>query len=352
MKVFTYFVELASYTVDLIANVHSKQEVGCAFINKESEAKTKESPLSSTFLSDFSLTQKIKFIRSIRKEHDFVIVNGYNNYVFFLTFLFNIFSANKKYIATESDTQLKIPNNIIKRIIKYIYLNVIFRNKYVLGFAGGSKTHIDLFIHYGMKEERIFVIPMIVNNKKYYHENKTFPDKFTFLFVGRLLDTKNVDVLCERFLSAFSDKDSELIIVGGGPNLEVYKRKYNNEKILFKGTVFGESLLRLYHNSSVFVFPSSEEAWGLVVNEAMSSSLSVIAHKEVGSVHDLIINKETGFVINDWEELEEKMLELYNNPDLNRKMSENAVALMKDYWNYDLYTKNLLFSIQKVKQWI
>ena len=31
------------------------------------------------------------------KEHDFIIVNGYNNYVFFLTFLFNIFSANKKY---------------------------------------------------------------------------------------------------------------------------------------------------------------------------------------------------------------------------------------------------------------
>ena len=69
-------------------------------------------------------------------------------------------------------------------------------------------------------------------------------------------------------------------------------------------------------------------------------------------MHDLIINKKTGFVINNWEELESKMLELYNNPDLNKKMSENAVALMKDYWNYNLYTKNLLFSIHKVEQWI
>ena len=352
MRVFCYFVEPASYTIDLIVNVHSKQGIEHAFINNKSEAKTKEFLASTTFLSDFSLPQKIKFVRSIRKEHDLVIINGYNNYVFIFNFLFNIFSANKKYIAAESDTQLKIPNNIIKRIIKYIYLNVIFRNKYVLGFAGGSKTHKDLFRNYGMKEERIFMIPMMVNNEKYYHENKISPHRFTFLFVGRLLDTKNVDVLCERFLSACSDKYSELIIVGGGPNLEVYKRKYNNEKILFKGSVFGDSLLRLYHNSSVFVFPSSVESWGLVVNEAMSSSLSIIAHKEVGSVHDLIINKETGFVIDNWDELEEKMLELYNNPDLNRKMSENAVALMKDYWNYDLYTKNLLFSIQKVEQWI
>ena len=352
MKVFTYFVEPASYTIDLIVNVHSKQGIGHAFINSKSEAITNEFLSSPIFLSNLSLIQKIKFIRSTRIKNDFVIINGYNNYVFILTFLFNIFSINKKNIAVESDTQLKIPNNIIKQIIKYIYLNVIFRNKYVLGFAGGTKTHKDLFIHYGMKEERIFMIPMMVNNKKYYHENKIFPGKFTFLFVGRLLDTKNVDILCERFLSAFSEKDSELIIIGGGPNLEVYKRKYNNEKILFKGSVFGDSLLRLYHNSSVFVFPSSVESWGLVVNEAMSSSLSVIAHKEVGSVHDLIINKETGFVIDNWDELEEKMLELYNNPDLNRKMSENAVALMKDYWNYDLYTKNLLFSIQKVKQWL
>ncbi len=352
MKVFTYFVEPASYTIDLILNVHSKQGIGHAFINKKTEAKKEQFFELKTVLSDLSLIQKIKFIRSTRIKNDFVIINGYNNYVFILTFLFNIFSINKKNIAVESDTQLNIPNNLIKRIIKHIYLNVVFRNKYILGFAGGSKTHKDLFRNYGMQEERIFMVPMMVNNEKYYHENKILPDKFTFLFVGRLLDTKNVDVLCERFLSAFSDKDSELIIVGGGPNLEVYKRKYKHKKILFKGSVFGKDLLELYHNSSVFVFPSSVEAWGLVVNEAMSSSLSVIAHKEVGSVHDLIINKETGFVINDWEELEEKMLELYNNPDLNRKMSENAVALMKDYWNYDLYTKNLLFSMQKVKQWL
>ena len=351
MRVFCYFVEPASYTIDLAKNVYDKNDIDYCFIKSYSLVKS-ELKSSKIFLDKFSVIQKIQYVFSTFKNHDLIIVNGYNNYPFILTFIFNLFSFNKRYIATESDTQLVIPNNFAKRFIKWLYLSFIFRNKYVLGFAGGSKTHKDLFIHYGMKEERIFVIPMIVNNKKYYHENKTFPDKFTFLFVGRLLDTKNVDVLCERFLSAFSEKDSELIIVGGGPNLEVYKRKYNNEKILFKGTVFGDILLRLYHNSSVFVFPSSEEAWGLVVNEAMSSSLSVIAHKEVGSVHDLIINKETGFVINDWEELEEKMLELYNNPDLNRKMSENAVALMKDYWNYDLYTKNLLFSIQKVKQWI
>ena len=45
------------------------------------------------------------------------------------------------------------------------------------------------------------------------------------------------------------------------------------------------------------------------------------------------------------------MLELYNNPDLNRKLSENAVALMKNHWNYDFYNKCLSNAIYKVESW-
>ena len=119
----------------------------------------------STVLRKF---QKIMFIYSIRKNNNFIIINGYNNYVFVLTFLFNFFSVKRKYLAIESDTQLKIPKNIIKSIIKYLYLSLVFKNQYTLGFAGGSKTHKDLFRYYGMKEERIFMMPMIVDNNKYY----------------------------------------------------------------------------------------------------------------------------------------------------------------------------------------
>lgn len=352
MKVFTYFVEPASYTLDLINNIYLKLKIPFVFIKGNSEAKSSQKVDKENFLNERTLVRKVALVYEIWSKYDLIIINGYNNYPFILTFIFNTLSCKKRYIAIESDTQLNISSNIFKRIVKSIYLNIIFRSKYVIGFAGGSKTHKELFRFYGMTEDRIYLIPMMVDNEKYYLDNKIFPEVFTFLFVGRLIDTKNVDKLCERFISSFSDLNAQLIIVGGGDNLEDYKKRYCHDKIHFKGFVFGDELLSYYKNASLLVFPSSVEAWGLVINEAMSSSLPIIAHKEVGSVHDLIINKETGFVINNWEELEEKMLELYNNPDLNSKMSENAVALMKDYWNYDLYTKNLLFSIQKVEQWI
>ena len=350
MRVFCYFVEPASYTLDLASIVYDRKNINYAFIKSVSLAEAPPTSLK-IFLDKLSWNSKIRFLINTFRNNDLIIVNGYNNYPFILTFILNVFSFKKRYIAAESDTQLKIPKSILKRFIKKIYLNIIFRNKYVLGFAGGSKTHKELFRYYGMLEDRIFLMPMMVDNTKFYCDNKVFPKVFTFLYVGRLLDTKNVDILCERFINAFSEKNVELIIVGGGDNFFQFKKQYYNDKIQFKGSLFGENLIKLYHNSSVFVFPSSVEAWGLVINEAMSAALPIIAHKEVGSVYDFIYGKNTGFVIGNGEELEKKMLELYNNPDLCKEFSKNAESLMKEYWNYDLYESCLNDAITKVEQW-
>tara|TARA_B100001741_G_C16555109_1_gene602098 strand:+ start:6185 stop:7243 length:1059 start_codon:yes stop_codon:yes gene_type:complete len=350
MRVFSYFVEPASYTLDLINNIYLKLKIPFVFIRGHSEAKSSQKVDKENFLNQRNLFSKLALVCEIWNKNDLIIINGYNNYPFILTFIFNILSFKKRYIAIESDTQLNIPRNIFKRIVKSIYLNVIFRSKYVIGFAGGSKTHKELFRFYGMTEDRIYLMPMMVDNEKYYLDNKIFPEVFTFLFVGRLIDTKNVDKLCERFISSFSDLNAQLIIIGGGDNLEDYKKRYFHDKIHFKGFVFDDELLRYYKNASVLVFPSSVEAWGLVINEAMSSSLPIIAHKEVGAVHDLIIDNLTGFVIEDWMELELKMMEMYSNPSKCEVFSENAEKLMKEHWNYQLYKKNLSNAIKSIKE--
>ncbi|MBC8266074.1 MAG: glycosyltransferase family 4 protein [Flavobacteriales bacterium] len=349
MKVFAYFVEPASYSIDLIRNIHQEKSILFCFIKGKTKAKSSEN-IDAIYLSELSNFAKIRFVFNIWKSNDLIIVNGYNNYVFIFTFLFNLLSFRKRFLATESDTKLRVPRNAFRRLFKSIYLSIIFQNKSVLGFAGGSKTHKDLFRHYGMAEKRIFLMPMVVDNQKYYHIHKN-PNTVTFLFVGRLLKTKNVDVLCEKFISNFSDKKTKLIIVGAGDGLSKLEKKFPQKKIEFKGEVFGDDLIKIYQNSSVLVFPSTWEQWGLVVNEALASSLPVIAHKEVGSIHDLIIGKETGFVIENWEELEEKMLELFYNKELCNQFSENAVDLMKNNWNYDLYNKCLNKAIEKVKSW-
>lgn len=341
MRVFTYFIEPASYTLDLISNVHNLLGFNIAFIRRRTEVKdSSQQTKGFFFLSDKSIFSKMWYIYSVWVKNDLIIINGYNNYVFLSTFLLNILSFNKRYLAIESDTQLRIPKNFFKRVIKSCYLKIIFNNKFILGFAGGSNNHKELFRFYGMNEERIYLMPMMVNNDKYYH-NKIFPDIFTLLYVGRLFKTKNVDVLCRTFLDNFSDKDARLIIVGDGEDFERLQYQFLHSKIDFKGKVFSDRLIDIYHESSVFVFPSTWEQWGMVVNEALSSSLPVIAHKNVGAVYDLISMKGTGFIIDSWDELAERMLELYNNRKTLLRFSKNSKELMKSYWNYNLYKKNI-----------
>ena len=350
MRVFCYFVEPASYTIDLAKNVYDKNDIDYCFIKSYSLVKS-ELKSSKTFLDKFSVIQKIKYVFSTFKNHDFIIVNGYNNYPFILTFLFNLFSFNKRYIATESDTQLVIPNNFAKRFIKWLYLSFIFRNKYVLGFAGGSNSHKDLFLHYGMQEERIFLMPMMVDNSKFFQAKKQFLDTFTFLYVGRLVKHKNVEELIKVFKSRFSTFNAELRIVGDGEEAGYLRDKYQSKKVKFLGKKFTEELIQAFQQASCFVCPSIFEPWGLVVNEALSAGVPVIATKEVGATLDLIDGKETGYVAANMTEFGEYMVELFNNPKKLLVFSKNGSDLMQNKWNYDFYNNCLNKSIDKVKKW-
>ena len=184
----------------------------------ESSAKSDALVKLDHVLEDKSTFSRIRFIYQIWKSHDIIIVNGYNNYPFLLTFIINTLSPKKRFIAIESDTQLGFPRNIFKRFIKKVYLNLIFRNSYVLGYAGGSMTHKELFRYYGMEEDRIFLMPMMIDNKRYYQNSKKFPDKFTFLFVGRLLETKNVlsyEIFTENLTRVSLIEDNIQMIING-----------------------------------------------------------------------------------------------------------------------------------------
>ena len=350
MRVFCFFVEPASYTLDLALNIYDKNKIDYCFI-KSNTLVVSDSKSHNDFLDKKSWISRFIFILHCFKNNDVIIINGYNNYPFILTFIFNLFSVKKRYIATESDTQLNIPNSTLKRFVKWIYLSFVFQNKYVLGFAGGSNSHKNLFRYYGMKDDRIFLMPMMVDNSKFYVNIKKIPNLFTFLFVGRLVPSKNVENLIHQFIINFSDKDALLKIVGDGEQGDYLIDKYASEKVIFMGKKFNQELIAEYLSASCFVSPSVFEPWGLVVNEALSSGLPVIASKEVGACFDLIKGKETGFITKDMQDFGQLMLTLFNDRKLLMSYSENASDLMKNNWNYDLYNNCLNNAMNKVEQW-
>jgi glycosyltransferase involved in cell wall biosynthesis len=103
----------------------------------------------------------------------------------------------------------------------------------------------------------------------------------------------------EKNLEAFFKLDYpgyQKIMVGDGPMLETYKKKY--PEVTFTGFKTGINLARYYANAEVFVFPSRWETFGLVMIEAMSCGTPVAAYPCQGP-EDVIEQDVTGFMHTD-----------------------------------------------------
>ena len=138
-------------------------------------------------------------------------------------------------------------------------------------------------------------------------------DKFRILFVGRHIERKGIEYLIEssKFLP---EEKFEIRIVGEGDLTEKLKRQAANLDtgetgkshcpIIFTGKLSSEELEREYREANVFVLPAivdkkgDTEGLGVVLIEALELSLPVVA-TNVGGIPDVIINDETGLLVNE-----------------------------------------------------
>jgi len=100
----------------------------------------------------------------------------------------------------------------------------------------------------------------------------------------------------EKNLEAFFELDypsANKIMVGDGPMLETYRKKYPD--VHFTGFRTGKDLAKYYAMADVFVFPSRWETFGIVMIEAMACGTPVAAFPCQGP-EDVIDQAETGFM--------------------------------------------------------
>ena len=343
-NIIVYFVEPAQYTLDLIKNVHDKIGAKYRFLKSTSTASREiENALrTQSFFSQIRILYK-DFLSS-----DFIIFNGfYKRELWFFVFL-NLFSRNKVQIGLESDTLLNIPKNTFKKSLKRFFLSFLFRKDFMYGFPGGFGSHTNLFKYYGMMDNKIITFPMVIDNSKF--QKKEDNSIFTFLFVGRFIKIKNINLILKSFLKLPQEK-IQINLVGEGDLFDELSARYNKPNILFLGKQYGDDLVNAYKNADCLILASKSDQWGLVVNEAMASGLPVISSKFVGANYDLIENKGTGLTFDPEKEddLTKKMLEMYQDKVQYDQFSNNAYNLMHNYWNYDLYRKQLLSVVEKMK---
>ncbi|WP_433021615.1 glycosyltransferase family 4 protein [Kribbella sp. CA-294648] len=100
-------------------------------------------------------------------------------------------------------------------------------------------------------------------------------------FVGRLVPLKGVDLLLRAFAEVADELPAGLTIVGDGPQrkeLEALTATLGVEQqVAFTGWLAPEACAQALSDCDLFVFPSLQEAGGVVVLEAMAAARPVIA---------------------------------------------------------------------------
>jgi len=156
------------------------------------------------------------------------------------------------------------------------------------------------------------------------------------LSAGRLVETKGGRILIEAFaLARARGADCDLIIAGGGPEEKRLRGLAADLDIAshvhFVGAVGRARLGALYQGCALFVFPSIQEASGLVALEAMSCSRAVVATR-VGGIPETVVDGETGLLtrVADPVDLADKLVALLNDPApaaaMGRRGRARAVA--------------------------
>lgn len=124
------------------------------------------------------------------------------------------------------------------------------------------------------------------------------PERFTVLFVGRLIERKGVNHLIEAFASLGAEGEkARLVIVGDGPDRraleDLARARGVADRVEFRGAMRWSGLPEIYREASVFALPAREEAMSNAALEAMASGLPVIT-TETGVAEVL---DENGFVV-------------------------------------------------------
>lgn len=182
---------------------------------------------------------------------------------------------------------------------------------------------------------QVLIIPNGIDLEKFKNGKKLKifeNEKFKILYVGRLDYRKGIDILLKAF-ELINKKDFELIVVGNGPLRKLvleYMKKYSN--IFLFDNVSDEELVDYYSSADICVFPTrGGEAFGIVLLEAFALSKPVIFSNIDGYNEVANDSCAISFEPENYYELSRKILMLYEDLDLRKRLSENALRRAKEF---------------------
>jgi glycosyltransferase involved in cell wall biosynthesis len=254
-------------------------------------------------------------------------------------------------VFIRSDTHANLSRWTTKNGLRDLLMPRLYRH-FDGALAIGTRN-ADFYRMLGLPDDRITIVPFAVDNERMiagaamptaeraiFRKNYGIgPDRVAITFVSKLQPRKRADDLIratrllaeeglpvDLVIAGSGEQEAELrAIVAGSPGLNV----------VFPGFLNQSEVPRLLGASDVFVLPSEDEPWGLIVNEAMCAGLPIVISEQLGCTPDLLVNGVNGhsFGARNVKQLASALRPIVCSPDRRRAMGAQSRRII-DGWSY------------------
>jgi glycosyltransferase involved in cell wall biosynthesis len=171
----------------------------------------------------------------------------------------------------------------------------------------------------------------------------------SIVFALRHHEPKNgLEYLIRAIPIVAKERDDVVFVIGGDGSLMKFHKQLANalevrDKVIFTGMIPQDEVPHYYAMSNLTVVPSLQEAFGLVVSEAMACGKPTIGTK-VGGIPDQIIDGYNGFLVQprNPREIAEKILSLLNDPKEARRMGMNGRKIVEEKFDANKRTDKII----------
>lgn len=278
---------------------------------------------------------------------DVVVTTG-----FIPTFLFSYFWAKLhgvRHIAMtdgtlESEGGLSALHRIVRRFV--------FAGTHA--FVGACKASRDLYLSYGVRAERIHLSALCTLNERFQKSQKE--KVYDFLFCGRYLELKNplFAISVAKKVAQKLGRKVTFRFVGKGPLEQAIREAgqacAEHVEVSFAGYLTQEELPNEYAVSRLFLFPTSMDCWGVVLNEACAAGVPCITSPHTGAAGEIVIDGQSGFVCPIDEALwVDRSVRLLSDAALWQAMSRESIKTISNY-TFENAASGLMDAVEQAVQ--
>jgi glycosyltransferase involved in cell wall biosynthesis len=289
MTILYLYAELMGYQIPVFRELVENYQTEIHVVHWDKKKLTPYTPPESKNIayykrSEYNLSELEKLVNKIKPE--LVYVSGWMDSEYLK--VCKKLRKNNIPVVAGSDTQYR---GGLRQNIGRIYFKLFLKNHFSHIWVAGPYQY-----EYARKlgfSNKTILFSCLTADTNLFKYKPNLEKKRNFLFVGRFEKEKGIAILLKSWNNIQDKKGWTLTFVGNGSMKE---ELLQDKSVVVKNFMQPEKLVGEFEDSGCFILPSVYEPWALVIHEAVSAGLPIIATNVCGASPVFITSNYNGYI--------------------------------------------------------